>query len=174
MRLSPTHERDSAERARRLEMTERFQARAIYSRGEIPSWARNYSPLDDLPFLRSMTGLEQIAFANEFPSPGLAAFIAASTDEALQERERAEARKHTSNSRTPPWYTPDGHKTTSNFAARDSVRSAQPGGRLAPTSAAAGTLRAVENDAEMAERARACQFYSRGEIPTWLREWSPP
>ncbi len=27
------------------------------------------------------------------------------------------------------------------------------------------------NDAEMAERAWACQFYSRGEIPPWLREW---
>ena len=75
---------------RRLDMVERTQACVIYSRGEIPSWARNYSPLGDLPFLRHMTELEQIAFANEFPSPGLAAFIAASTDEALQERERAE------------------------------------------------------------------------------------
>ncbi len=106
-------------------------------------------------------------------SPGLAAFITASTDDALQERERAEARKHTSNGRTPPWYAPDGHKATSNFAVRDSVRSAQPSGGLAPTHAAAGTWRTVENDAEMAERAWACQFYSRGEIPPWLREWSP-
>ena len=120
-----------------------------------------------------MTGLEQTAFANEFPSPGLAAFIAASTEDALQERERAEVRKHTDNSRTPPWYAPDGHKATSNFAVRESVRNAQPSGWLAPRHAAAGTLRAVENDAEMAERARACQFYSRGEIPPWLREWSP-
>ena len=142
-------------------------------RDPIPSWARSYSPLGDLPFLRSMTELEQAAFANEFPSPGLAAFIAASTDEALQERERAEAQKPTNNGRTPPWYAPDGHTATSNFAVRDSARSAQPSGRLAPTHAAAGPLRAVENDAEMAERARACQFYSRGEIPSWLREWSP-
>jgi hypothetical protein len=76
-----------------------------------------------------MTGLEQAAFANEFPNPGLAAFISASTDEALQERERAEVRKHTSNSRTPPWYAPDGHKATPNFAARDSVRSLHPAQR---------------------------------------------
>jgi hypothetical protein len=61
----------------------------------------------------------------------------------------------------------------SNFAACDSVRSAQPSGGLEPAHAAAGTLRAVENDAEMAERARACHFYSRGETPDWLREWSP-
>ncbi len=82
-------------------------------------------------------------------------------------------RKHTSNGRTPPWYAPDGLKATSNFAVRDSEsgRSAQPSEGPSPTHAAAGTLRAVENDAEMAERARACQFYSRGEIPPWLREW---
>ncbi len=127
--------------------------------------------------IRTGQGLEQTAFARDFASPGLAAFIAASTDDALQERERAEARKHTSNGRTPPWYAPDGLKATSNLAAPDSVfdsvRSAQPSGRLAPTHAAAGALRAVENDAEMADRARACQFYSRGEIPPWLREWSP-
>ena len=35
--LSPTHEGDSAERTRRLEMRERIQACVIYSRGEIPS-----------------------------------------------------------------------------------------------------------------------------------------
>ena len=93
-----------------------------------------------------------------------------------QERERSEVRKHTNNGRTPPWYAPDGHKATSNFAVRDSVTSAQPSVGLAPTHApdsATGPGRAVENDAEMAERAWACQFYSRGEIPPWLREWSP-
>ena len=151
VRLSPTHETDSAERARRWEMAERVEACAIYSRGEIPSWMRSYSPLDDLPFLRGMTGLEQATFANKFPSPGLIAFIAASTDAAIQERERAEVRKHTSNDRTPPWYAPDGHKVTSNIAARDSDGSAQPGGRQAPTHAVAGTSRTGENDAEMAE-----------------------
>ena len=67
-------------------MAERVQACAIYSREEIPSWARSYSPLDDLPFLRGMTELEQDTFANEFPSPGLVAFIAASTDAAIQVR----------------------------------------------------------------------------------------
>jgi hypothetical protein len=75
-----------------------------------------------------MTVLEQAAFASEFPNPGLAAFIAASTDEELQERERAEVRKHTSNSRTPPWYAPEGHKATPNLTERDSVRSTQPSG----------------------------------------------
>ena len=139
VRLSPTHERDSAERTRRLEMRERLQACVIYSRGEIPPWVRNYSPLGDLPFLRSMTGLEQAAVANEFPSPGLVAFIAASTEEEIQERERAEVRKHTSNDRTPPWYVSDGHKATSNFAVRESARSAQPSGELAPTHADAGS-----------------------------------
>ena len=38
----------------------------------------------------------------------------------LQEREQAEVRKYTSNGRTPPWYAPDGHTETPNFAVRDS------------------------------------------------------
>ena len=154
VRLRPTHETDSDERARQWEKVERTQACVIYSRGEIPSWMRDYSPLGDLPFIRSMTGPEQTAFANEIPTPGLAAFIAASTDAALQEREQAEFRKHANNGRTPPWYAPDGHTETPN------LDSAYDGRR-------------IWNHAEMAERAWACELYSRGEIPTSLREWSP-
>jgi hypothetical protein len=94
--LVPTHNADSAERAenaRLAEMAERTQACKIYRRGEMPSWVRNYSPRDDLTFIRNMTSSEQTAFAHEIPIPGLTAFIAASTDAALQEREQAEVRK---------------------------------------------------------------------------------
>jgi hypothetical protein len=119
VRLSPTHETDSAERARQWEKVERTQACVIYSRGEIPSWVRSYSPLGDLPFIRSMTELEQTTFASEFPNPGLAAFIAASTDVVLQEREEAEVRKHTNNGRTPPWYAPGEHTETPSSVAYD-------------------------------------------------------
>ena len=120
VRLSPTHETDSAERARRWELAERTQACVIYCRGEIPSWTRNYSPLGDLHFIRSMNVPEQIAFVTEITAAGATDFIAASTDAVLQEREQAEVRKYTSNGRTPPWYAPDGHTETPNFAVRDS------------------------------------------------------
>jgi len=149
VRLSPTHETDSAERARQWEKVERTQACVIYSRGEIPSWVRSYSPLGDLPFIRSMTELEQTTFASEFPTPGLAAFIAASTDAALQEREEAEVRKHTNNGRTPPWYAPGEHTEKPNSVAYDLAKSAQPNVPThAPESAYEG--RRVWNDAQMA------------------------
>ena len=85
VRLSPTHEADSAERARRWEMVERVRACVIYCRGEIPSWTRNYSPLGDLHFIRTMNVPEQIAFVTEITAAGATDFIAASTDAVLQE-----------------------------------------------------------------------------------------
>jgi hypothetical protein len=118
VRLISTHRPDSAERARRLEVAERTQACAIYSRGEVPSWLRNYSPLGDLLFIRNMTEPEQTAFANLLPIPALIAFIAASTDTALQEREQAEVRKHVRIGSTPPWHATGGHTETANLTVR--------------------------------------------------------
>ena len=75
VKLSPTHETDSAERARRWELAERTQACVIYCRGEIPSWTRNYSPLGDLHFIRSMNVPEQIAFVTEITAAGVTDFV---------------------------------------------------------------------------------------------------
>ncbi len=76
---------------------------AIYSRGEIPPWIRDWSPLDDLTFIRNMTTSEQASFTNMIPAPGLAVFMAASTEAELQKREQAEVQKHLNNGTTPPW-----------------------------------------------------------------------
>ena len=120
VRLSPTHATDSAKRARQWEVAERIRACMEYSRGAIPSWMRNYSPLDDVQFIRNMTELEQLAYWREITVASLPDFIATSTDEMLQEREQAEVLKYTNVSRTPPWYAPKEHTETPNFAVRDS------------------------------------------------------
>ena len=118
VRLISTQSRDPAERARQLEMAERTQACAIYSRGEVPSWPRNYSPLGDLSFIRNMTELEQTTFANLIPIPNLATFMAASDEAVLQEREQTEVRKYANAGRTPPWHMPGGHTEAPNSASR--------------------------------------------------------
>jgi hypothetical protein len=118
VRLISTHRPNSAEITRQLEVAERTQACAIYSRGEVPSWLRNYSPLEDVHFIRNMTASEQTAFANLIPIQTLTAFMAASTDAALQEREHAEVRKHANIGSTPPWHATGGHTETTNLTAR--------------------------------------------------------
>ena len=103
VRSITTQSPDSAARARRAELAERSQACAIYSRGEIPPWIRDWSPLDDLTFIRNMATSEQATFTSMIPAPGLAVFMAASTDAELQKREQAEVQKHLNNGTTPPW-----------------------------------------------------------------------
>jgi hypothetical protein len=75
-------------------MAERARACELYSRGEIPTSVREWSPLDDLTFIRSMAPLEQSYFANASLVPNLAAFIDASTRAVLQAREQAEVQKY--------------------------------------------------------------------------------
>ena len=101
-----------------MEDAGRTQAWAIYSRGGVPSWLSNYSPLEDVHFIRNMTASEQTAFANLIPIQALTAFMAASTDAALQEREHAEVRKHANIGSTQPWHATGGHTETTNFTAR--------------------------------------------------------
>ena len=86
------------------EMAERAWACQFYIRGEIPPWLREWSPRDDLTFIRSMeplvfqsngaTGPIESYFANLISVPNLAAFIAASTSAVLQTREQAEVQKY--------------------------------------------------------------------------------
>ena len=105
VKLISTHRADPAERARQVETEERARSCAFYSRGHVSPWPRNFSPLGDPAFIRTMTDLERKAFTNLIPIHALNAFTAACTDAALKEREQAEVRKHMSIGSTPPWHT---------------------------------------------------------------------
>jgi hypothetical protein len=148
VRLISTHRPDSAEIARRLEVAERTQACVIYSRGEVPSWLRNYSPLEDVQFIRNMTASEQAAFANLIPIQALTAFMAASTDAALQEREHAEVRKHTNIGSTPPWRATGRHTETTNLTARTPTTDQGYPARSQTSPVTASSLPRVSNETE--------------------------
>jgi S-formylglutathione hydrolase FrmB len=122
---------------------------------------RNDSPLDDLTFIRNMTGSEQTAFAHEIPIPGLTAFLAASTDAALQEREQAEVRKHANNGRMPPWYAPSVHTETPNLAVRTPTTNRDYPDHFQTSLVTASNLPGVGTETEMPNQLRRDGFVVR-------------
>jgi hypothetical protein len=95
-----------------------------------------------------MTGPEQTAFANLIPVPTLTAFMAASTDAALQEREHAEVQKHVSIGSTPPWHATGGHTETANLTARTPTTDRGYHARFQTSSVTASSLPRAGNETE--------------------------